>query len=70
VLGVIPASEGLVLMRLIRDMTSSAADFTVVVLVVALITWELPGMLSAWRWGQLGLILEGQIERAGKADFG
>src|SRR5436853_7884261 len=34
VLGVILAFEGLVLIRLIRDMASSAADFTVVVLVV------------------------------------
>jgi hypothetical protein len=33
VLGVILAFEGLVLMRLIRDMASSVADFTVVVLV-------------------------------------
>jgi hypothetical protein len=33
VLGVILAFEGLVLIRLIRDMASSAADFTVVVLV-------------------------------------
>jgi MFS superfamily sulfate permease-like transporter len=33
VLGVILAFEGLVLIRLVRDMASSAADFTVVVLV-------------------------------------